>query len=91
MHYIPILNYRRAIVIPEAYLKTFQRSMMGLFIKMINTAQKMKLSIINFHYQVFQYPADLVTFTEEFRNGKFHVLCNVKAFVFTLFLKKTSS
>ena len=40
MHYIPILNYRRAIVIPEAYLKPFQRSMMGLFIKIINTAQK---------------------------------------------------
>ena len=29
-----------------------------------------------FHYRFLQFPADLVTFTEEICNGKLHVLCS---------------
>ena len=40
-----------------------------------NTAQKcfpLQISSVN-----PQFPADLVTFTEEIRNGKLHILCSV--------------
>ena len=36
-----------------------------------NIAQKLKFSI-----EVSQFPADLVTFTEEILNGKFNFLCS---------------
>ena len=41
------------------------------------TAQKMKFSIKNFFSKFDQFPADLVTFTEEILNRKFHFLCSV--------------
>ena len=47
-----------------------------------NTAQNMKFSIVNFFSKCDQirrklriWPADLVTFTEEIRNGKPYFLC----------------
>ena len=45
-----------------------------------STAQKIKFSIKDFFSkcdQMQQFPADLVTFTEETLNGKFHFLCSV--------------
>ena len=53
----------------------------------INTAQKMKLFIKDFFSkcdQMPQFPADLVTFTEEILNGKIHILCsaNLQFFIF---------
>ena len=42
-----------------------------------NTAQKMKFSIKDFFGKCDQFPADLVTFTEEILNGKLHFLCIV--------------
>ena len=40
------------------------------------SVQKMKFSITDFFSKCDQ-PADLVTFTEEIRNGKLHLLCSV--------------
>ena len=42
------------------------------------TAQKVKFSIKDFsRWPNSQFPADLVTFTEEIHNGKLHFLCTV--------------
>ena len=35
----------------------------------------MKFSIVDF-FSKFEFPADLVTFTEEICNGKLHFLCS---------------
>ena len=40
-------------------------------------AQKMKFSIKDFFSKCDQIWPDLVTFTEEILNGKFHFLCSV--------------
>ena len=43
------------------------------------TAQKVKCSIEGFFSkcdQIRKFPADMVTFTEEILNGKFHFLCS---------------
>ena len=55
----------------------------------INTAQKMKFSIENFFskYDQIYRPADLVTFTQEILNGKFHFLYS--AVLMTLPILKT--
>ena len=55
----------------------------------INTAQKMKFSIENFFskYGQIYRPADLVTFTQEILNGKFHFLYS--AVLMTLPILKT--
>ena len=55
----------------------------------INTAQKMKFSIENFFskYDQIYRPADLVTFTQEILNGKFHFLYG--AVLMTLPILKT--
>ena len=45
----------------------------------LSTAQKMKISIKDFFSkcdQIRSFHADLVTFTEEILNGKFHCLCS---------------
>ena len=50
--------------------------------KLADTTQKMKFSIPYFFSKCDQtnpqFPADLVTFTEEIHNGKLHFLCSVK-------------
>ena len=38
------------------------------------TTQKTKFSIKNFYSKCDQFPADLITFTEEILNGKLHFL-----------------
>ena len=46
---------------------------------LVSTAQKMKFSIKDFFSkrgQIRKKTADLVTFTEESLNGKFHFLCS---------------
>ena len=43
--------------------------------KKIITAQKMKFFIKDCFSKILQFPADLVTFTEEILNGKLHFLC----------------
>ena len=40
------------------------------------TAQKMKFSIKDFFSKCDQFPADLITFTEETLNGKLNFLCS---------------
>ena len=44
-----------------------------------STAQKMKFFMEDFFskYDQIQFPVDLVTFTEEILNEKFHFLCSV--------------
>ena len=42
----------------------------------ISTAQKMKISIKDFFSKCDQFPADLVTFTEEIVNGNLRFLCS---------------
>ena len=41
----------------------------------------MKFSITDFCNKYPQFPADLITFTEEIRNGKLHFLCSGGMFV----------
>ena len=50
-----------------------------LISEQITLHKKMKFSIKDFFskYDQIQFPADLVTFTEEIRNGKFYFLYSV--------------
>ena len=63
----------KLFVVSEMYLGLPQKS---------DTAQKMKFSIKDFFCkcdQIPQFPADLVTLTEEMLNGKLHFLCREKS------------
>ena len=48
----------------------------------------MKFSITDFCNKYPQFPADLVTFTEEIRNGKLHFLCSGYFSKITTFCEK---
>ena len=43
------------------------------------TAQKMKFSIKDFFSKCDQFPANLITFTEEILNGNLHFLCSKRS------------
>ena len=43
------------------------------------TAQKMKFSIKDFFSKCDQFPADLITFTDEILNGNLHFLCRERS------------
>ena len=43
------------------------------------TAQKMKFSIKDFFSKCYQFPADLIAFTDEILNGNLHFLCSKRS------------
>ena len=60
----------------------------NVFLVSGETAQKMKFSIKDFFSKCdqIQFPADLVTFTEQILNGKFHFLCRESSTLWNIYV-----